>query len=81
MDSVLAGIKAKQEPKIKTEASLIEGKMSKSEASRAFRFFHGQNIPRPQMMFSRPPDNSNSTPFIPLIRDKPNALTPLPDCT
>ena len=37
-----------------------------------------KNIPRPQSRFKDMVDNSNS-PFIPLIRHKPNALKPLPE--
>ncbi|CRL00784.1 CLUMA_CG014038, isoform A [Clunio marinus] len=35
-----------------------------------------KNIPRPQVNFTRPVDNSNN-PFVPILKDKPNSLKPL----
>lgn len=40
------------------------------------RFLHAKNILRPQLRFKDKPDNSN-VPFIPIIKEKPNALKPL----
>lgn len=40
------------------------------------RFLHAKNILRPQLKFKEKPDNSN-VPFIPIIKEKPNALKPL----
>lgn len=40
------------------------------------RFLHAKNILRPQLRFQEKPDNSN-VPFVPIIKEKPNALKPL----
>ncbi|RKP04213.1 hypothetical protein CXG81DRAFT_7413, partial [Caulochytrium protostelioides] len=37
---------------------------------------HGKNVPRPQLAFTEPVDNSN-TPFVPKLTTKPNAKEPL----
>ncbi|CAH1240111.1 EXOSC10 [Branchiostoma lanceolatum] len=50
---------------------------SGSEKSVTWRLLHARNIERPQLKFKDKIDNSN-TPFIPIIRHKPNALRPLP---
>lgn len=42
-----------------------------------FKFLHAKNIQRPQLQFKTKIDNS-STPFIPKLKCKPNALVPLP---
>lgn len=42
----------------------------------SFRFLMAKNIQRPQLRFKDKIDNSN-TPFIPIIKRKPNALRPL----
>ena len=42
------------------------------------RFLHAKNILRPQLKFKEKPDNSN-VPFVPIIKEKPNALKPLED--
>ena len=42
------------------------------------RFLHAKNILRPQLRFKEKPDNSN-VPFVPIIKEKPNALQPLED--
>ena len=42
----------------------------------SFRFLMAKNIQRPQLKFKDKIDNSN-TPFIPIIKSKPNALRPL----
>ena len=42
------------------------------------RFLHARNILRPQLKFKEKPDNTN-VPFVPIIREKPNALKPLED--
>lgn len=42
----------------------------------SFRFLMAKNIQRPQLKFKDKIDNSN-TPFIPIIKRKPNALRPL----
>lgn len=36
-----------------------------------------QNIPKPQMAFRDQIDNARDTPFVPRLRGKPNAVTPL----
>lgn len=41
-----------------------------------FRFLMAKHIQRPQLKFKDKIDNSN-TPFIPIIKRKPNALRPL----
>lgn len=41
-----------------------------------FRLFHAQNISRPQTKFKDKIDNAN-VPFVPKIKEKPNALKPL----
>lgn len=35
------------------------------------------NIPKPQEAFEEEIDNSRETPFVPRLREKPNAVTPL----
>eukprot|EP00058_Branchiostoma_floridae_P005020 XP_002590508.1 hypothetical protein BRAFLDRAFT_124507 [Branchiostoma floridae] len=50
---------------------------SGSEKSVTWRLLHARNIERPQLKFKDKIDNSN-TPFIPIIRHKPNAHRPLP---
>ena len=55
----------------------LQVRTSKGEV---FRLFHGQNQGRPQMFFKDKVDNSNNTPFVPLIRNKPNAKNPMFDC-
>jgi len=47
-----------------------------SKDSNNFRFLMAKNIQRPQLRFKDKIDNSN-TPFIPVIKRKPNALRPL----
>ena len=42
------------------------------------RFLHAKNILRPQLRFKEKPDNTN-VPFVPIIKEKPNALKPLED--
>ncbi|UJR25986.1 hypothetical protein I4U23_007334 [Adineta vaga] len=50
------------------------------QRSSTFSLNHQQtkNIPKPQLKFSEKIDNTPYTPFIPKIRTKPNAKTPLP---
>ncbi|KAI8517164.1 Exosome component 10 [Branchiostoma belcheri] len=55
----------------------IKRSRSGSEKSVTWRLLHARNIERPQLKFKDKIDNSN-TPFIPIIRHKPNALRPLP---
>ena len=43
-----------------------------------FGIIHSRNVPRPQVRFQDQIDNSNS-PFIPRLKEKPNAKVPLPD--
>ncbi len=43
-----------------------------------FKFIHSRNVPRPQVRFQDQADNSNS-PFVPRLKEKPNACVPLPD--
>ncbi|XP_074626271.1 exosome complex component 10-like [Acropora palmata] len=45
-----------------------------------YRFLMAKNIQRPQLKFKDSIDNSN-TPFIPIIKSKPNALKPLQTTT
>ncbi|XP_029212610.2 LOW QUALITY PROTEIN: exosome component 10-like [Acropora millepora] len=45
-----------------------------------YRFLMAKNIQRPQLKFKDSIDNSN-TPFIPIIKSKPNALKPLQSTT
>ena len=47
-----------------------------SKDSNNFRFLMAKNIQRPQLRFKDKIDNSN-TPFVPVIKRKPNALRPL----
>ena len=42
----------------------------------SFRFLMAKNIQRPQLRFKDKIDNSN-TPFIPILKTKPNALRSL----
>lgn len=42
--------------------------------------FAGANIPRPQLKFEEPVNNTNS-PFLPKLKSKPNAIIPLEHCT
>lgn len=51
-----------------------KGATGKNETS--FRFLMAKNIQRPQLKFKDRIDNSN-TPFIPILKSKPNALRPL----
>ncbi len=44
--------------------------------TKSFRMMHAKNVSRPQMKFKDKVDNSN-TPFVPIIKYKPNALKPL----
>ena len=46
----------------------------------AFSINHQQtkNIPKPQLKFTDKVDNTSQMPFIPKLRTKPNAHTPLP---
>lgn len=43
-----------------------------------FKFIHSRNVPRPQAKFRDQVDNSNN-PFVPRLKEKPNARVPLPD--
>lgn len=36
-----------------------------------------RNIPKPQEAFMEEIDNARDTPFVPRLREKPNAVTPL----
>lgn len=51
-------------------------KDTRGKKDTSFRFLMAKNIQRPQLRFKDKIDNSN-TPFIPIIRRKPNALRPL----
>ncbi|EJS41765.1 rrp6p [Saccharomyces arboricola H-6] len=39
-----------------------------------------KRVEKPQLKFKTPIDNSETHPFIPLLKEKPNALKPLSDC-
>jgi exosome complex exonuclease RRP6 len=41
--------------------------------------FGPSKIPKPQLLFQRPPDNADVSPFKPLLRIKPHATVPLED--
>ncbi len=43
-----------------------------------YKYIHSRNVTRPQIRFKEKVDNSHN-PFIPRIRDKPNAQVPLPE--
>ncbi len=47
-------------------------------AVNSYSFIHAKVVERPQLRFKCQADNSSS-PFIPLLRDKTNAKSPLPD--
>ena len=53
-------------------------KNSRQTNSDKVRFLHAKNILRPQLRFKDKPENSN-VPFVPIIKEKPNALKPLED--
>lgn len=44
----------------------------------SYHFMAMRNVPRPQVRFQDHVDNSKS-PFVPRLRDKPNAQQPLPE--
>ena len=44
--------------------------------SKSFRMMHAKNVSRPQLKFKEKVDNTN-TPFVPIIKHKPNAQKPL----
>ena len=50
------------------------------EAVASYKFIHAKNVQRPQLQFQDKIDNSSAS-FIPLLREKPNALKPLPEST
>lgn len=64
-----------QQPKPIISSWNREKKRGKSQM---FRLFHAQNIARPQTRFKDKIDNAN-VPFVPKIKQKPNALKPLPE--
>ncbi len=41
--------------------------------------YRTQNIAKPQLLFEKVPKNDEATPFKPLIRSKPHAITPFED--
>jgi exosome complex exonuclease RRP6 len=49
----------------------------KSNRSIPADIYHAAYLPKPQLRFKRKPDNTNSTPWIPLLHRKPNAQVPL----
>ncbi|KAL5264843.1 hypothetical protein ACHWQZ_G005798 [Mnemiopsis leidyi] len=51
---------------------------SSSQQNKPIRLLHSKNILRPQLRWKVKPDNTSS-PFVPLIRVKPNAKVPLPE--
>ncbi|CAK8683667.1 unnamed protein product [Clavelina lepadiformis] len=51
-------------------------KRDKQGRNKTFKLLHAQNILRPQLKFKNKIDNTN-TPFVPIIRSKPNAIVPL----
>jgi hypothetical protein len=55
-------------------------KQQQKRSSNTFSINHQQtkNIPKPQLKFTDKVDNNPQTPFIPKLRTKPNASTPLP---
>ncbi len=61
-----------------------EGEIKKASApfgkSRPDKAYRTQNIAKPQLLFEQVPTNDESTPFKPLLRSKPHAITPLEDC-
>ncbi|EDV23854.1 uncharacterized protein TRIADDRAFT_27020, partial [Trichoplax adhaerens] len=79
------GIKRNVEPMIPANSNQNYPKIAswntKRDKVRAmaenFKFLHAKNIQRPQLQFKTKIDNSSS-PFIPKLKCKPNALVPLP---
>lgn len=67
---VIRRLSPTQEEKIKKAAPLA-GKQRPGQAYRT------QNIAKPQLLFAKVPTNDDSTPFKPLLRSKPHAVTPL----
>ena len=67
---VIRRLSPTQEEKIKRAAPLA-GKQRPSQTYRT------QNIAKPQLLFAKVPTNDDSTPFKPLLRSKPHAVTPL----
>ena len=61
------------------QGSPVVSSWNKSSGTRQddkLSFLHAKNILRPQLKFKEKPDNSN-VPFVPIIKEKPNALKPL----
>ncbi|CAF0798614.1 unnamed protein product [Rotaria sp. Silwood1] len=62
------------------QESIPTFKQQQKRSSSTFAINHQQtkNIPKPQIKFTDKVDNNPHTPFIPKLRTKPNAITPLP---
>ncbi|CAF0970033.1 unnamed protein product [Adineta steineri] len=58
----------------------LSSKQQQKRSSSTFSINHQltKNIPKPQLKFSDKVDNNPQNPFISKIREKPNAVTPLP---
>ena len=67
---VIRRLSPSQEEQIK-KAAFAQGKQKPGKA------FRTQDIPKPQIHFTHPPSNHDSTPFIPLLQSKPHAIVPL----
>lgn len=74
-----SGVIKKLSPAEQAAASaLTPYEKRRAEASKdAFGGSALRSLPKPQLLFDKPPDNHSNTPFRPLLRTKPHAIVPL----
>ncbi|KAI9254611.1 ribonuclease H-like domain-containing protein [Phascolomyces articulosus] len=70
----MTGQKGRKPEQIKQKPTEV-AQVSKGKLE--YKLLHASNIVRPQMKFKDRVDNSNSTPFIRKIKEKPHAMVPL----
>ncbi|RAH39655.1 exosome nuclease subunit RRP6 [Aspergillus brunneoviolaceus CBS 621.78] len=75
------GVIKKLSPSQQDQAAAAAAKAAKSKAAAA-RFptvydYGPSKIPKPQLLFEHLPDNSDTSPFKPLLKSKPHATVPL----